>query len=105
MCLFPRPLSVAEDREFDFGNERETSDVHDLAGDGWANETYGCGGFKPRFDGACINSGRYRKVYSKLRIEIAAGGCGITCRLVPRPSSHDVSKFRPNSKLVEGVAI
>ena len=83
MCLFPRPLSVAEDREFDFGNERETSDVHDLAGDGWANETYGCGGFKPRFDGACINSGRYRKVYSKLRIEIAAGAVESLARSFP----------------------
>lgn len=48
--------------------------VYDFAGAGWAHERYAPGIFKSRFGGKKVNSGRYRKVYSKLRMKVAETG-------------------------------
>ena len=48
--------------------------IYDFAGAGWENEIYGPGIFKARFGGEHIQTRRYRKVYSKLRMKIAEVG-------------------------------
>ena len=48
--------------------------VYDFAGAGWEGEIYTPGVFKSRFGGERVNVRRYRKVYSKLRMNIASAG-------------------------------
>lgn len=57
--------------------------VYDFAGAGWGDEVYGPGVFKARFGGRHLNVGRYRKVYSTLRMKVAGAGYRIARPLFP----------------------
>ncbi|WP_404306665.1 lipid II:glycine glycyltransferase FemX [Neorhodopirellula lusitana] len=52
----------------------QNAKVYDFAGAGWEGEIYTPGVFKSRFGGQRVNVRRYRKVYSRLRMNIASAG-------------------------------
>ncbi|MEM8735177.1 MAG: GNAT family N-acetyltransferase [Planctomycetota bacterium] len=47
---------------------------YDFGGAGWPGEDYGPRTFKARFKGQLVNYGRYRKVSSRLRLNVARAG-------------------------------
>lgn len=47
---------------------------YDFGGAGWPNEDYGPRVFKSRFKGQLTNHGRYRKVHSRLKLNMARAG-------------------------------
>ncbi len=55
-------------------NERYGYATYDLGGAGWANEPYGVRDFKAKFRGELVSYGRYRKVYSPLKLTLAEEG-------------------------------
>ncbi len=48
--------------------------VYDFGGAGWPDKPYGVRNFKAKFGGQLVNYGRYRKVYSPLKLTIAEKG-------------------------------
>ncbi len=48
--------------------------LYDFGGAGWPNKPYGVRNFKAKFGGQLVSYGRYRKVYSSLKLTLAEKG-------------------------------
>ncbi len=56
--------------------------LHDFGGAGWPDKPYGVRDFKAKFGGGLVNYGRYRKVYSPLKLTLAEKGYESLRRIV-----------------------
>lgn len=59
--------------------------LYDFGGAGWPNEDYGPRHFKKKFGGELVRFGRYRKVFSPIRMKMAEAAYDATRRM-SRPS-------------------
>ncbi|MFN3189921.1 MAG: GNAT family N-acetyltransferase [Aureliella sp.] len=67
---------------------------YDFGGAGWPDEDYGPRTFKARFKGQLVNYGRYRKVSSRLRLQVARAGY----RLLRGAISPSPTAYQPRSE-------
>ena len=64
------PMACLYWRQIDWGREHGY-ELFDLGGAGWPDRPYGVRGFKAKFGGDLVNFGRYRKIYSPVKLALA----------------------------------
>ncbi len=75
------PMEALNWHEIGWGHDHDMA-LYDFGGAGWANKPYGVRDFKAKFGGDLVQYGRYRKVYSPLKLAVAERAYGLVRHVI-----------------------
>ena len=85
------PFDCLTWEEIRWGNENGCS-VYDFGGAGWPNEDYGPRKYKSKFGSQLVHYGRYRKVYSTLKLALAESAYKAARSMIAPPTTPSVAQ-------------